>query len=188
MPNVNSPRLILSPEDIEFSLTDVNHFVKQLANLKLISSELKPVENYHCFDLGEDFLHLITYLGCSPTIYNTDDSSDNDTFISIAQHETIQFALSSAIPPARCPHCHKTDKNWSDYFQRWIDNPLTLESCPQCNNSFRFTEMKWKKNGGYGKLFLQIHGIQEQLAIPNQTLLDDLEAFTNTRWIYFFAA
>ena len=187
MPNLNSPRLILSPENIKFSLPDYGLLISQLLAAEFLGNELESPGKYHCFDLGENFLHLITFLGCSPTIFSDDDSQDKDIFISIVQHDAIKFAHSSSVPPARCPHCNKTDKNWQQYFKHWTDNSGTTASCPQCGESFNFTEMKWKKNGGYGKLLIQIHGVQEQLAVPNQALLDELEKNTNTKWIYFFA-
>jgi len=188
MPNLNSPRLILSPEKTNFYFSDFERLLAQLLAAEFIGKELDSAGNYRCFDLGESFLHQITFLGCSPTIYSDADPENRDIFVSIAQHDLIQFAHSSSMPPARCPHCHKTDSNWQQYFQHWTESAELTETCPQCGKKFHFTEMKWKKNGGYGRLLIQIHGIQEQLAIPNQILLDELEKITNTRWVYFFAS
>jgi hypothetical protein len=184
MLNLNTPRLILSPQLNEFSLTDIELFISRLTAQHFLGDELEPVNNYRCFETGEDFLHQITFLGCSPTLFSDDELK---TFISIAQHDSIQFGNSSPIPPARCPHCKKTDKNWPQYLQRWTDNAESTENCPQCKKDFHFTQMKWKRNGGYGQLFIQIHGIQEQLAIPNQSFIDELQLITNTNWEYFFA-
>jgi len=187
MLNLNTARLILTPQDNAFILKDIMPFISELAAEKFLSNELECSNDYLCFETGDDFLHQITFLGCSPTLYATDDTGDNKTFISIKQHNEIQFANSSAIPPARCPHCRKTDKNWSQYLKNWQQSPQSNESCPHCQQAFNFSEMKWKKNGGYGKLLIQIHGIQEQLAVPNQIFLDHLHALTNTHWEYFFA-
>jgi len=186
MPNLNTPRLILTPVNNQFTVSKPDIFIQALLTLRFIGHELTVSENYRCFEIGDDFLHQITFLGCSPTLFSA-DNQDNDTFISIAQHQDIQFGFSSAIPPARCPHCRKTDKNWQQYFQRWDNKPDTKETCPNCNEMFRFSDMRWKKNGGYGKLFIQIHGVQEQLAIPNQSFMDELQSITHTDWKYFFA-
>ncbi|MDH5425502.1 MAG: hypothetical protein OEY29_10930 [Gammaproteobacteria bacterium] len=187
MLNLNTPRLILSPQQNEFSLSNIKLFISKLSELDFIGSELGPSADYQCFETGDDFLHQITFLGCSPTLFSADNSDDSKTFISIAQHQQIQFANSSPLPPARCPHCQKTDKNWPLYLQHWSDNNDSFESCPNCHKDFNFTQMKWKKNAGYGQLFIQIHGIQEQLAVPNQIFMDELQSLTHTPWEYFFA-
>ena len=186
MPNLNSPRLILTPIDNQFILSNIEVFIQALSALKFIGRELTSSENYRCFEIGDDFLHRITFLGCSPTLFSA-NNTDSDTFISIAQNQHVQFGHSSTIPPARCPHCRKTDKSWQQYFQRWNKNSGAEETCPNCNETFNFSDMKWKKNGGYGKLFIQIHGVQEQLAIPNQSFMDELQSITHTNWEYFFA-
>lgn len=186
MPNLNSPRLILTPVDNQFILSNTDVFIQALSALKFIDHELSCSENYRCFAMGDDFLHQITFLGCSPTLFSA-ENNDSDTFISIIQHHRLQFAHSSTVPPARCPHCRKTDKNWQQYFQHWNQNPNTEETCPNCNETFIFSDMKWKRNGGFGKLLIQIHAVQEQLAIPNQTFVDELQSITGTNWEYFFA-
>lgn len=187
MLNLNTPRLILSPQQNEFSLNNIKLFISKLSDLHFLGHELEASGNYQCFETGDDFLHQITFLGCSPTLYSSDNSDDNKTFISIAQHKLTQFANSSPVPPARCPHCQKTDKNWPLYLQHWSENNERIENCPHCDKSFHFTQMKWKKNAGYGQLFIQIHGIQEQLAVPNQIFIDELQSLTVTKWEYFFA-
>ena len=187
MINLESPRLILSPQTKEFYFTDLENFLRQLTELKFLGSKLITNNHYHCFDIGDNFLHQISYLGCSPTLFSAQESDLQTTFTSIVQHDNIQFAHSSSIPPARCPHCNKTDKNWPLYQQHWENNSDSIETCPHCQQSFSFTDMKWKKNGGYGRLFIQVHGIQEQLAIPNQTFLAELATLTKTDWNYFFA-
>ena len=186
MPELKNPRLVLTPvikNKLTFSRSDL---IKQLQQCHFLA-ELKNEEaQYQCFEIGEDFLHQVSFLGCSPTLFS--DKNDQDIFISIVEHDDIVFSNSSEVPPPRCPHCHKTDKNWKEYYQQWTDDKDSLTTCPNCEKTFSFSEMKWKKNGGYGRLLIQIHGIQEQLAIPNQILLDELEKITNTRWVYFFAS
>lgn len=187
MLNLNTPRLILTPQKNEFYVNDMGSLISQLTDHHFLSDELQTSDNYRCFETGDDFLHQITFLGCSPTLLAADDSDELKTFISIAQHDTIQFANSSPIPPARCPHCQKTDKEWPHYLQHWTNNYFHNETCPNCHQDFQFTQMKWKKNGGYGQLFIQIHGVQEQLAIPNQNFIDELQKITQTNWEYFFS-
>ena len=186
MPNLNSPRLILTPVDNQFILNKTDVFIQALSELKFIDHELTSSEHYRCFEIGDDFLHQVTFLGCSPTLYSASNADDN-TFISITQNNNIQFGHSSSVPPPRCPYCRKTDKKWPQYFQHWNDNLDAEEICPSCNKTFKFSEMKWKKNGGFGKLFIQIHGVQEQLAVPNQSFMDALQSITHTDWEYFFA-
>ena len=187
MLNLESPRLILTPQENNFNLADLEPFITQLTGQHFLGCELDTNNNYRCFETGEDFLHQITFLGCSPTLFVNNESDVLKTFISIAQHNVIQFGNSSPIPPARCPHCKKTEKAWPDYLQHWSTDNSTLENCTHCQKDFHFTQMKWKKNGGYGQLLIQIHGIQEHLAVPNQIFINELEAFTKTNWEYFFA-
>ena len=185
--NLNTPRLILSPQENEFKLANIELFISQLTGLEFLGNELEPSGHYQCFETGDNFLHQITFLGCSPTLFSSDDTDDTKIFISIAQHHDTQFANSSPVPPGRCPHCQKTDKNWPQYLQHWSSDKTSIEKGTQCEKKFHFTQMKWRKNAGYGQLFIQIHGIQEQLAVPNQNFIDELQSLTDTNWEYFFA-
>jgi len=185
MPELFNPRLVLTPVDKPGPSFNLSELTRQLQQLNFLA-ELKTTEaQYQCYEIGEDFLHQISFLGCSPTLFS--DQNDQDTFISIIEHDDIAFSHSSEIPPPRCPHCQKTDKNWKQYQQQWDDNKNSTVSCPSCGKTFSFTEMKWKKNGGYGRLLIQVHGVQENLAVPNPAFLDALKQITETEWEYFFA-
>lgn len=186
MPELNNPRLILTPTDKNFLLSEPDALIQSLKNTNFIDEETGIADQHRCFSIGDDFLHQVTFLGCSPTLFSDDDSQD--VFISIACYPEIQFFNSSAIPPPRCPHCQKTDKNWQQYRQHWDENKYSKDTCPNCGKEFSFREMKWKKNGGYARFVIQIHGIQEQLAIPNPQFIETLQQLTQTDWEYFFAA
>lgn len=182
MNNLNNPCLILTPLQNEFCLTDTSSFLTTLTELKFLGHLLS--KNESDFEAGEDFLHKITFLGCSPTLYSDNGS---DIFIRIIQSRHLQFFHCDSMPPPRCPHCHKTNKDWPVNYQHWLNNKDVVDACPDCDKDFNFASMKWKKNGGYGKLLIQIHGVQEQLAVPNQNFLTELEMITGTQWEYFFA-
>ncbi|MDH5391641.1 MAG: hypothetical protein OEY11_00515 [Gammaproteobacteria bacterium] len=184
MLKLNSPRLILTPIENEFSLADTTCFISALKRIKFLGPELTPSASQPCFDTGEHFLHQISFLGCSPRLYSDGES---DIFIGIDQQSRVQFSHCHSMPPPRCPHCQKTNKNWPVNHRHWLANTETMDNCPQCDKAFHFTAMKWKKNGGYGRLLLQIYGVQEQLAVPNPSFLGELEALTETGWEYFFA-
>ncbi|MDH5518765.1 MAG: hypothetical protein OEY36_13260 [Gammaproteobacteria bacterium] len=184
MPSSDNPRLILTPQPNEFILAETASFISALTELKFLGALLYESNSESSFECGDDFLHKISFLGCSPTLYS---DAGSDLIIRVLQSSQLQFFHCHSMPPPRCPHCQKTDKNWSDIYQLWQQNNNAVSVCPHCQKEFNFSNMKWKKNGGYGKLLIQIHGIQEQLAVPNQTFLSELEATTDTCWEYFFA-
>lgn len=186
MTSLNNPRLVLTPKDKTGSLSDFPDLISSLIGSGFIGQKRNCEEAYDCYETGDDFLHQVTFLGCSPTLIN-DSTGENEIFVSIYQSDEIIFAHSSDVPPPRCPHCNKSDKNWRLHFQQWQSDKLSLSTCPNCRTEFPFTKMKWKKNGGYGKLLIQIHGVQEQLAVPNPQFLDMLQQISGTSWEFFFA-
>jgi hypothetical protein len=188
MPVVDNPRLILTPKQKDFRIEAMEFLLNALTQAGFIGDELEQTNDFKCYEYGEDYLHLISYLGCSPAVTSTNSAGDTESFISIRQFETIQFAYSSAVPPPRCPHCQKTDKNWPQYWHNWQLDLTATQQCIHCEQHFNFAEMKWKKNGGTGSLLIQVHGIQEHLAVPSPALMSMLEQATGTSWHYFFAA
>lgn len=187
MPALNNPRLILTPRQKDFQTDNMDNLISQLKEANFIGMELNPAEDFRCFEFGDDYLHMISYLGCSPAVTSLNEAGENESFISIKQFEQIQFGFSSSVPPARCPHCNKTEKNWQQLWQHWQHDPAIVHECAHCHSSFHFTDMKWKKNGGTGSLLLQVHGIQEHLAVPAPALTELLQQTTGTAWHYFFA-
>jgi len=185
MPEIHNPRLVLTPVDHTLVASKLDELINYLQQQEFISGSAEIVAEHRCYSIGENFLYQVSFLGCSPTLFS--DDGDQDIFISIIEHSDVSFAFSSEIPPPRCPHCQKTDKSWRQYFQHWTENKNKQEICPNCGDAFSFVDMKWKKNGGYGKCFIQVHGVQENLAVPNPAFLQSLQQFTQTEWEYFFA-
>ena len=190
MIELSSPRMILTPVDRQFQLKSNQSLVSALTDIGLIAEYFTTKHGADCYKTGDAYLQFVTYLGCAPVLSYIDDENSgyNLTFISLINSRQMLFDYCSPKPPPRCPNCGHGLRDWQPVIHQWQQQPDNNRwQCTQCHRDIEITRLKWRKNAGFGHVFLQLHGIQEQLAVPNEGLLSTLEQTTNTKWHYFYA-
>jgi hypothetical protein len=189
-------KLILLPKDPHAAIADTQALAASLQAAGFIGKAILHNNNTF-YPTGDNFLQLITFLGCSPTIEldTPDDPAALDsarrdgTFchIELASYETVQFRADPHTRPPRCPHCGQPDTAWEIHFTHQAVNPEnTRWSCPGCGHDGKLTDLVFRKTAGFGKVFVEISGIHPAEAVPTERLLNTLQKFSDSPWHYIY--
>ena len=174
-------KLILYPESVIASST-ADSIVNVLKKCGLIAGDM--VNNYYL--VGDDFLTLLSFLGCAPNISLTPQAGENFCHIVVNPWQASNHYLGhnqSAVP--RCPNCKHKLANWQQ-IAHW-QNGETLCTCPQCQRASAMRTLNWKQQGGYGCMAVEIFNIHPFEAVPSDELLDELNKITQIVWRYCYA-
>lgn len=165
--------------------TDPEHRVAQpqlhdhLLSFQFIDQPVSGIDNAHY--TGENFLRMVTFLGCSPTIQFSSDDGSSFCFVRIQALEKPRMIRSQKqLRPPQCPECGKPIKHWQTF------DDESSWSCPHCEQSFAAHECNWKHMAGFARTFIEITDIYPKEAIPQPGLLDKLHDLTGCRWDYFY--
>ena len=140
----------------------------------------------HAYYAGDRFLQLITFLGCSPFVHTEPQSEDDEDFCHViisGPYRQPRFRQGRNTRPPRCPACLKTLSNWETLLPDSSSN--SRASCPECGNEISFQQLDWRKNAGFGSLFIEVCSIFPGEAIPSTELIK-LLAGDGDDWGYFY--
>jgi hypothetical protein len=134
---------------------------------------------------GENYLELINYLGCSPTITFKPDTNDQRfCHISIHQFDTPRLIQCQSQPKKpQCPCCQRPVSSWT--YDAAPDTPTI--TCDNCHTETATEAYNWRKSAGYARSFIEITDVFPREAVPQPSLLDKLETATGISWHYFYA-
>lgn len=185
---MQQPRLVLFPQQ---ALDNTIDFIALLTDIQLIDNHFDFKQQTH-YLVGQQFFQHITFLGCSPFIKTEipDDINDvNFCHIEIVPLQTeLQFFHSAQLKPPRCPHCKYVIQNWRELLTQWQQNKSQHRyTCPECKLTMTMPELSWSSKAGFARTMINIWGIFEGEAIPNFTLLAQLQQWTNVNWQYCHA-
>ena len=132
---------------------------------------------------GEQFLSLITFLGCSPQVSVTEDeATDGQPVCRVRLHdfENVQLLESCPPPALRCARCRVPQQRPSslDYDQQL--------SCAKCGESAPLYQFDWRRGAGFGRFFVEIENVFPHEALPADRLISALEALSGSRWNYCY--
>ena len=137
---------------------------------------------------GEEFLQLVTFLGCSPVVSLGEPGKTGEEFCHIGLHaptrEPVLIAGANAKAP-RCPFCRQPDGEW----QRRISPGEPVRNawtCPHCGQQSPAHKLNWRQSAGIGRTFIVVWGIFEGEAVPSEQLLSTLENTGAGPWTYFY--
>ncbi len=136
--------------------------------------------------VGDAFLQLLTFMGCSPHIRLEPASATDQDFCHLFVRHFAQPTLLShpLAKPCRCAQCGKP---MATHWQA-LDLHATHWDCPFCGNHHKtLTELRWRTDAGYGRQFCEVHSIYPGEAQPVDALLDRLAQLSATPWRYFYA-
>lgn len=175
------PSLVFHPTDPTFKPAALAKLVSSLQQHGFIGERWQATSGER-YLIGDKFLSLVTFMGCSPYIA-LEPPQHGEDFCHIeisAIYDQLQFILGSPHPVSRCPQCRHRQADWQEL-------PADLQyDCPKCGGQFSLTELDWQHNAGYGHCFVSVHGIYPQEAIPTTHLLSILEQAFGVPCSYFY--
>ncbi|MCW9014250.1 MAG: hypothetical protein OQL06_10735 [Gammaproteobacteria bacterium] len=180
---MSNPRLVLLPKDPSRIPDDIPELQQALTNAGLIDQSLDNADT--CLP-GDNFLSLLTFLGCSPNINLRPADGKNFCFVAfrpVTQHAVCQGYTSSIFP--RCPQCKANIKNWMQ-INNW-QFADTKYHCKECATETTMLQLKWRQKSIYGRFSIIIANIHPHEAVPSEKLLTTLATATGFSWTYFYA-
>ncbi|MBT3044922.1 MAG: hypothetical protein KME67_18850 [Candidatus Thiodiazotropha sp. (ex Codakia orbicularis)] len=184
---LHTGRLVLTPEDPYLLPDDPEAILTKLHEIGLIEGALESGPGYL---LGEHFMQLVTFMGCSPYIRLQADAS-GEPFCHLLQdgpYPRPKLLCGTNTQPPRCEACRKRLSEWRDSYESCLTgNDGCKVGCPHCGHRQDPFTYDFRQSAGCGRLFLFVENIFPQEAIPSPTLLTALElACIGHPWRYFY--
>ena len=148
--------------------------------------EFEGMEHYKP---GEEFLHLLTFLGCSPVVSLGEPGLTGDEFCHIeftSPAEQPVFVAGDNIKVPRCRHCNQRIDDWRGMVEAWKHQGKGEWQCPHCYTITPLHRLKWKQCAGFGRQFIKVWGIFEGEALPGEELINTLFRVYKFEWDYFY--
>ena len=190
-------KLILYPSQADAPAIDTDELVQGLESIGLIGAAFRCQGRTHHL-VGERFLQLVTFLGCSPLIELEPpaDAAAREAACAggrfchvhlVAHRNRIRFRAGTQAPPPRCPHCRQVESRWPDLLQGWETEPRNTQwICTECGHRGRLYDLNFRRNAGFARRFIEIWGIFPSEAIPVESLLATLRQLGGSNWNYMY--
>lgn len=182
---IENKSLVLHPLDCN-EQPDLKVLTDALQNLKFIESPLDGTPGSYL--VGDDFLQLIIFLGCSPSV-ELAPSEEGKAFCHIRlirPEDTPQFIISKHTNNPRCPSCRKEIINTKQVLEQWNKDKSIQWSCPDCDFSGETKDLNWRHSAGTASFFIEVNNIFPNEAVPSDELMSVLQEATNSEWRYFY--
>lgn len=174
-------KLIFFPDNPDQLIEDIL-IIDTLISAEFINAEI--YNNNHYLP-GENFLSLITFLGCSPNINLSPTENEAHCFISLLEQTPHAQCLgyTSTVNP-KCPNCKKRIADWKS--ENWNETG-EICFCDKCNTQTPYAELNWKQECGFSRGGFEVSHIYPHEAVPTEQLLNQLEKATGFKWNYCYA-
>jgi hypothetical protein len=139
------------------------------------------------FALGERFLQLVTFAGCSVRIELSPNGEAPFCHIRLTgPFERPKFLIGRNTRPPRCCNCRAPLQNWEKLLADGNAGPAAPIACTACREATPPWNYDWKVKAGFGRLFIQIEEVFPGEAAPTPGLMNLLEGCTGCMWRYFY--
>lgn len=176
--------LVLHPKSFDDAPGDPEGLLAALREERFIGDTIE-VEGEEHYRPGEEFMMLITFLGCSPMIYTEGESVEGEQNCHIAIEGPLtqpQVITGDNVKPPRCPKCGHRYDDWQAQLDNWQAAPHATTPCPGCGEAFTAPQLRWRKCAGFGRFFIKVWGIFESEAVPSPNLLAALKRSSGLEW------
>lgn len=180
--------LILVPKFFDAIPVDCDALIATLHEKRFIGDAIEINGAVH-YRPGEEFMMLVTFLGCSPMIATEELDNSSEQFCHIAIEgpwEQPRFLAGANIKIPRCPNCGHRYDEWQAMVDRWRADPYAMVSCPACGDNTAAPQLRWRKCAGFGRFFIKVWGIFESEAVPSPNLISLLQRVTGIDWQHFY--
>jgi len=177
---MNISKLIFSPKQTDKTFNN-ELLLQTLINAQFLCENKQHNNQYLA---GDNFLSLITFLGCSPNINLQPVEGEKHCFISIIKQtqEPECLGYTQTVNP-KCPACKKRINDWKT--PDW-QNPGQLCHCDKCQHEALYSELNWKHECGFARSGFEISHIYPHEAVPTDQLLNLLNEFSGFDWEYCY--
>ena len=185
MPN-HTGRLVLSTVDALDS-PDQALVTGILAREGFIGAPLRG--HGDAYAAGPELLSLLAFTGCAVAVPVLPDAQPGAAFCHVripAPSPAPRLLAGRNTRPPRCPGCRARLADWRERAPDWIGRPRARITCPACGETRPPWHWDWKKQGGFGRLFVLVEEIFPDEAVPIPHLLDLLTEASGSGWRHFY--
>lgn len=180
------PRLIFHP-NIPDVIADPDALQAALSEIGFIG-EPRDEDRQHSFYVGEHFLELLTFLGCSPVIALGPEEGERYCYIETATFQQPRFIAGSQPFQPRCRHCRQAIPDWQQQLDGLEDMAHAKLQCGHCQRLMPLSEVNWKHSAGIARQMISVYNIYLHEAVPGEKILATLAQTTPAcEWRYFYA-
>lgn len=187
---MHTGRLVLTPQDPFYLPDSTDEIIDRLRSIGFSSAPVEGMDGRH-YLLGDRFMQLVSFMGCSPFIH-LEPTTDDTPFCHLSvdgPYPQPVFLRGRNTGSPSCESCRKRIPKWEASIEQWQKNPRDFQaSCPHCGHQQSPSTYNWRQSAGSGRLFLCIENIFPNEAIPSPELLNSLESsdMTTNPWRYFY--
>lgn len=179
--------LVLFPRDIHQAI-DPTAIIRQLRAIRFIDEPFQRGERQH-YKPGDDYLALLTFLGCSPVVSLGEPGKTGDEFahVCVEQYGAPVCLYGENVKAPRCPDCGHRHEEIDAAVEHWVETPLEPWHCPSCENPAIIPRLKWRQCAAFGRTFVKIWGVFEGEAVPSEALMATLRSVSgDVEWRYAY--
>lgn len=188
-PTVLTQKLVLHPAQPGFGAIDRTQMLQGLQAIGLLGGTFS-FRGSEAFLAGTELARLISFLGCAPHFLTDAADQDKAGFYHlevIGPVAEMRFIASRLTRPPGCPDCRRRIPDWQELIDQWRGNPSdSAWTCPDCGAISRPHELNWRQNAGFGRLFVEVHGVFPGEAVPSDQLMAQLRDLSGTPWRHFY--
>ena len=177
-------RLLLSTQN-PFLLPSQTLLTTVLTRAGLLGAPLSGRNS--AFAVGERFLQLVTFAGCSVRVELSPEGTATFCHIQLTgPFERPVFLSGRNTRPPRCHNCRDPLQGWKEAVSDWHQTGRAQVTCLSCGEASSPWSYDWKERGGFGRLFIQVEEVFPGEAAPTPGLMKLLEESTGCRWRHFY--
>ncbi len=176
--------LVLFQSEADTGPVETQALEQRLRTLALIDAPLDYQGRAH-FRPGEEFLYLLTFLGCSPVVALGEPGATGEHFCHVAitpAWEPARLLYGENVKTPRC-RCGHRFEDWQLRLEEGLTPPW---HCPACGKSTPVAHLKWRQCAGVARRAVVIFGIFEGEAVPGEVLMGALEGLSGHPWSYLY--
>lgn len=128
---------------------------------------------------GENFLMLISFLGCAPSITITPGTGDGEPCLVDVPRAMARpvLRIGRNTKASACPDCGARISPAAG---------ATELQCSECGSTHAAWALKWRRSACCARVWIDISGVHESEAVPVAKLLDQLAGFSAVSWDYCY--
>lgn len=170
--------LVLYPVDLTLQIAK-----QELIDFSIEKELIGESEIEGRFQVGEKFLSLLCFMGCSPNI-ELYPQADGSAYCYIEIPEPSDKALISQRPKApRCPVCKQS---LTSLAMSLNGNALSDVECFDCGSPIQPEKLNWRKTAVFSPSRIIINNIYDAEAVPDGNLLTQLQNRFGSEWRYAY--
>lgn len=177
-------RLYLYPTDSEV-VVDRLEMIAVLRGLAFIGEDLEG-EQEGRYKVGEAFLSLICFMGCSPNIEIEPQENSPFCYVEIPKKNQRQFMAGENVKKVKCPCCKAIQTQLASSLLAVNEEALLTQKCAECGEGLNPAKLNWRKSAFIAKTWVLLGNIYEAEAVPNEKLLAALQQLSGCAWQYAY--